>query len=484
MSKVSIITLPVSRGSNEVRICKMIYENGKVKRTNIGFKINIKDWCKETKRVKPSNKNYTIINTEIDNILNQNEPSITLNKDCIISYMENSLENDYMIKTLKYSTYIKYKTIAKSFRMAITQLNMDTLRLNDILNKDKLGAIVAILSTHSDSNNRKKLSLKNYLVVFASFVKKYHLESNGNLTADFSYIHKIVKKPSPKHANYLTVNELDAFKNYQPIGYRNTLTQTITKSIFLSQYYIGGIRVSDILTITNKQFMDDGIQIKIRKNGEPRLYPYSFELVESLEPLYPNLYQSVIKNIKINNIELPAPIASAVIRSGLDTEKCDLKNITNLINNLKVSIIEEYKNIAKELQDLTRIIKIEITRKFFNKLRDLQECFIFPLLDYNTFKNHLNNLEHLNQELSYSIHRATTKYNSNLKVICRNLNLPKKLTSHSPRHSIALHLMERGATTPIIQDVLGQRNLNSTATYLNQRLPSVNVKEGMALIHR
>jgi len=35
--------------------------------------------------------------------------------------------------------------------------------------------------------------------------------------------------------------------------------------------------------------------------------------------------------------------------------------------------------------------------------------------------------------------------------------------------------MERGATTPIIQDVLGQRNLSSTAVYLQQRLPSNNI---------
>jgi hypothetical protein len=44
--------------------------------------------------------------------------------------------------------------------------------------------------------------------------------------------------------------------------------------------------------------------------------------------------------------------------------------------------------------------------------------------------------------------------------------------------------MERGATTTIIQDVLGQRNLSSTAVYLQQRLPSNNIGVGMGLIHR
>lgn len=89
----------------------------------------------------------------------------------------------------------------------------------------------------------------------------------------------------------------------------------------------------------------------------------------------------------------------------------------------------------------------------------------------------------MDKDLSYQIHRATTRYNSNLNVICKSLKLSKKLTSHSPRHSIALHLMEQGATTPVIQDVLGQRNLTSTAVYLKQRLPSNNINAGMDLIH-
>ena len=38
-------------------------------------------------------------------------------------------------------------------------------------------------------------------------------------------------------------------------------------------------------------------------------------------------------------------------------------------------------------------------------------------------------------------------------------------------------------TTSIIQDVLGQRSLASTAKYLAQRLPSNNILAGMNVIH-
>jgi hypothetical protein len=43
--------------------------------------------------------------------------------------------------------------------------------------------------------------------------------------------------------------------------------------------------------------------------------------------------------------------------------------------------------------------------------------------------------------------------------------------------------MEKGMTTSVIQDVLGQRSLASTAKYLAQRLPSNNILAGMNVIH-
>jgi hypothetical protein len=221
----------------------------------------------------------------------------------------------------------------------------------------------------------------------------------------------------------------------------------------------------------------------MRKNGETRIYPYSFELVLALRPLYPYQYNSVIENLNLGSIKLPATIVAAMIRSNIELHNYNLEDIDKKISQLEYSLSLEHKQLVDELERLKQIIKGLIKEEFFKQIQNLTEGFIFPLLEYDMFKNHLDRPDLFDKDLSYAIHRATCKYNSNLKVICKTIGINRKLTSHSPRHSIALHLMERGATTPIIQDVLGQRNLSSTAVYLQQRLPSNNIGVGMGLIH-
>jgi integrase/recombinase XerC len=43
--------------------------------------------------------------------------------------------------------------------------------------------------------------------------------------------------------------------------------------------------------------------------------------------------------------------------------------------------------------------------------------------------------------------------------------LPRHVTTHSLRHSIATHLLDAGASLEIVQDHLGHRNIRSTAIY-------------------
>ena len=483
MTKTSITILKQSRNSQMGRICKMTSDKGKVHRTAIGFTIPMNDWCPITKRVKSTNKKSSIINDVIQNIISDEIQTQTNYKDCIISYMENELNTGYLNKSIKYNTYKKYNTITACFRNAMKLKNISKITLDDVLDIKKLKDIISAMSINCKPNGKNKTSLNNYLVVFATYVKKWHLENSGKPTDDYSYIHKLAKKHIPGHANYLTSNELEKFKNYVPSGFKKAYTQTITKSIFLSQYYIGGIRISDTLTLSTKQFKADGIQIRMRKNGETRTYPYSYELVMALKPLYKALYDSVINNLELGSLELPATIVAAIIRSGLDLTNYNLEKVNQIILELQSSISIEHKKLKLELEKLSKIIQNHTTAKFFEQIRKLPEGFIFPMLDYEFFKEVLNNIDSLDKDHSYAIQKATTRYNSNLKVISKYLGFNKIFTSHSARHSIALHLMERGATTPIIQDVLGQRNLSSTATYLAQRLPSNNIGSGMGLIH-
>lgn len=224
---------------------------------------------------------------------------------------------------------------------------------------------------------------------------------------------------------------------------------TITKSIFLSQYYIGGIRKGDILTLTNSQFKAKGILIRLRKNGETRIYPYSFELVLALKPLYPDNYNSVIENLNLGSIKLPATIVAAMIRTNLDFNNYNLEDIDKKISQLERLLSLEHKQLVEELERLKQIIKVLIKEEFFKQIQNRTEGVIFPRLEYEMFKNHLGRPDIFDKDLSYAIHIATCKYNSNLKIICKTIGINQKLTSHSPRHSITLQLLDWVATSPI-----------------------------------
>ena len=90
------------------------------------------------------------------------------------------------------------------------------------------------------------------------------------------------------------------------------------------------------------------------------------------------------------------------------------------------------------------------------------------MLDYDDFKDSIENGKDFSQEQEYQIHRARTRHNSALKRVSETMGIPT-LTGHVPRHTLANHMAYMGNSEEEIRQVLGHANVRDTKVYLRER---------------
>jgi len=447
-------------------------------RTSMKKKIEYRKWEKQTHRVKSIYPESNEINPLLEKTLMEfqikNMELLTGDdKLCSLVYMRQRISQE----SLSVRTRLKYYTIASNFEKVIfEELKLKTLpfsQLRDIQFIRLLQSKIRVNGkTHKDLKTNK--GLFNYMSIFAKYVKEWNMDSGTQFPINVLSFTRGIGKDPKKLVEYLTSDELNKVSNLVPSGKMNGDPQRLAKNLFLFQYHTGGIRIQDALILTNKDIKPNGLQIKIHKTKQVEIFPFCYEQVECLMYYYPIEYNTTLEQSIVGNLLLNCNILLKINQlEGIgDISVFGLKEL----QKLKKEIINQAEK-NKELQEYVEVVsdieeelKTKICEKFFELLKNRPKCFIFPKLKWDDFKEVMENKDYysLTEKHINIIHSAEASHNSNLKRIARELGI-STMSGHTPRHTLANHLLAEGYTEEQIQKVLIHSNINTTKIYLNER---------------
>lgn len=473
---------------------QMIHQGSKViSRKSLKILVPYKSWDSTSKRVKNNHPESEAINQQIEKTIREfNKVKFQIpdgdDRQCAIEYIKRYLgETEIKIK-YPIATIQKYETIINNFEYVSKKtLKMDSLPF--ALLRDK--SFVKNLKLEIRKNVRKKGSYKkntswfNYMSVFGTLVEKWNTTSGTQFPINTKIFTSDISDDEKKYANTLTRNEICQLGDYVPKGYRKGESQLLAKNIFLFQYYTGGIRIQDTLTLTNKAIKSDGIEIKIKKSKRNQKFPFCYEQVECLKPYYPEEYERSEEICRVSHLEINANTLLQLYRlDGVgDIKEFNLNKLEELKNNV-LNLSKENPELSPFIETIDDIIvslKDRFSDYFFGLLRKRPQHFLFPTqlkwIDFmNVFKENSN--EKLNKRQASLIHNATATHNSNLKRISKNLGFCV-IGGHTPRHSISNHMYNEGESPESIRDVLLHSSLRTTYVYLQERHGNANVSDSM-----
>jgi integrase len=490
MGKKLTFILMKARGDADGMLTAMVHQGSRVySRKSMKVRVPVKFWDEKLNRVKKGFPSADEINKKIESKI-QEFRKTNLNipdgddGQCALVYFRKSNERHRKNLLRPISTIDKYETILKNFEYVVHRvLKMETLPFGKLREKEFVENLKMEIRKVKGSDKRMKTNSGwfNYMSVFGTFVNDWNLNSGTQFPINTRLFTAKIPKDEINHAFSLTRKELIKLESYEPSGYKNGEPQLLAKSIFLFQYYTGGIRIQDALTLTNKDIKSGGIEIRIKKSKLTQLFGFCFEQVDSLRHYYPEIYRVAVEKSNISELGISANTLIQIQRlEGIgslgDYTLPKLRELKNLIVR-KSKMQSELGEFIKPINEVIYILQDEIAIRFFQLLRKRPQGFLFPSLSWEKLKGvySTNATEKLNSQQAYLIHRATTTHNSNLRRISENLGF-EVMGGHTPRHTLANHLLNDDNSVEAIQNVLVHSNPKTTMVYLKERHgnPKVN----------
>ncbi len=460
-----------------------------VSRKSIGYKIPLKLWDGKNEKVKENETvDYVLINSRIqilkDNFNQQGKihkrndyqtPLLIQEKDiCFIEFCRDILVKDYDV----INTQNKYTTIINSLVLFVKeQYNLERLPIDMLRKYDFIYEYARFITKQTngikDPTATKKNNTRfNYIVVIKTFVKKfnqhhYHIDA---IKTDH-YAVQVPKKNFEKiKSRMLRKDEIDKIINYQEIDGKKRIKTMEGKYQFLFQFFTSGLRVSDILLMNFKHFVNGRLELVIIKNDDPLSVPFSYKSAQLLSYFYPMEFQQALELNTIGDVNLDLRELETLINIHTEEDfgSLTLIDMISLCNHLKNHKFDDYSEDVLVIENLIRRMKSNVAYSMCEIMGAKEPGLVFDYLPYEEFKDlRIFDKKRLTQHQVDLLGNGRSRYNSKLRRIGRDLGF-EKLSSHVSRHSFAYHMLESGATIEEISFALGHATIQQTQGYLKQ----------------
>jgi hypothetical protein len=463
-----------------------------LQRKSYGIKLPVKLWDSKNGRLSRKHPEHFRINKMIDQVMesyNYQESiggSGNIEEQCVLMLFQKLIEIK-KLDGISSGSVIKYTTILNNLKEITERVyKMDRLPIKFFREIETINTIKQELLKSRKGDGTKSLKcFKNYIGRTAEVINYWNSTSGTQNPINTAPMMKYIGKDEQKMARAMSNKELDDFSNYKPDGRRGGYVELIAKTFFLFQYWCGGTRIHDILLLTNKSLFGKKMEVRVRKNKTVLHNPITLDLAKCLEPLYPEIFNSVYTGIRMSNVKLKLTTAMELAKlQHIDSiSSWNLPKLYQVETKIRLEYPDEYFLIKPHLDDAKEKLEQYVGEKFFEELSKNEEHFIFPYLDYNDFKKSELDWKKFDSSIEYKIQRARAKHNNALRRICTKLNI-EPVSGHTPRHTVARHFVMDGADDNVIKDVLGHSSLGTTQHYLATRHPLRSREEELRGLYR
>lgn len=473
---------------------------------------------------------------------------------------------------LKKTTKLKYKDYNDTIEKTLAEVISDGKTLEKF---DGVNSKVSYLKHFEEIVNGSRLRLKHgtrikYNTVYRKLEAYLKSENKSDLLFseltpsfldDFHYFMRTTELEVNTAIHYLKILKViyrkretgfstyDPFAKYQFERKEKKLKESLTheeissiikadidnhrlnriRHLFLFQFFVGGMRVSDLVTLRFNNLIDGRVGYKMYKTRQPIDVPITevlFGLIEWLVGLNLDINELVASEIDVSElrdkkIELAKEHKFKVSESeyfqkddfdcvpiSVAISKKIWLEANQLCNSLSLEELQIEFDVLKQFIDqegmagygligydfkqdyLERHVFYEqLLDKIGQKMVGLKQShlnrgiaelsklasdpdtanqFVFGMLKNEDFDNidGKNDFTILNIEQYNKVNKAGIVYNRNLKELQRKLGISKKLGTHMPRTSFANIMMNSGASTMDISKTLGHSSLSITDEYL------------------